>query len=69
MKQGNLPSSRVEGGHNGTLLELWRETWCSSRVRSGISGTVLRCIKGVRYPFTFQEGTGIYLVTLLWKRT
>ena len=38
------------------LLELWHETLCSSRVGTGISGTFLSCIKGVKYPFTFQEG-------------
>ena len=55
-KQGNRPSSRVEEGENGALLELWRETRCSSQVGTGISGTFLSCIKGVKYPFVFQEG-------------
>ena len=36
---------------------------------TGILGTFLSCIKGVKYPFMFQEGTGVSLVTLLWKRT
>ena len=44
-KQGNLPSSRLEEGENGALLELWRETRCSSRVGTGISGTFLSCIR------------------------
>ena len=64
-KQGNLPSSRLEEGENGALLELWRETRCSSRVGTGISGTFLSCIKGVKYSFAFQEQC---LETLLWKR-
>ena len=55
-KQGNLPSSRLEEGENGALLELWRETRCSSQVGTGILGTFLSCIKGVKYPFVFQEG-------------
>ena len=55
-KQGNRPSSRVEEGENGALLELWRETRCSSQVGTGISGTFLSCIKGVKYPIVFQEG-------------
>ena len=29
-KQGNRPSSRIEEGENGVLLELWCETRCSS---------------------------------------
>ena len=56
-KQGNRPSSRVEEGENGALLELWCETRCSSRVGMGILGTFLSCIKGVKFPFVFQEGT------------
>ena len=39
MKQDNRPSSRVEEGENGPLLELWCETRYSSRVGTGISGT------------------------------
>ena len=56
MKQRNQYSSRVEEGENEALLELWCETQCSSHVGTGISGTFLSCIKGVKYPFTFQEG-------------
>ena len=56
MKQGNRLSSLVEEGENRALLELWYETRCSSLVGMGISGTFLNCIKGVKYPFTFQEG-------------
>ena len=56
MKQGNRLSSLVEEGENRALLELWYETRCSSLVGMGISGTFLSCIKGVKYPFTFQEG-------------
>ena len=67
-KQGNRPTSQVEYRKNGALLELWRETPCSSRVGTGILGSFLSCIKGVKYPFMFQEGTGVSLVTLLWKR-
>ena len=54
-KQGNRPSSRVEEGENGALLELCHETLCSSVVGTCISGIFLRCIKGVLYPFAFQE--------------
>ena len=56
MKQGNQSSSRVEEGENGALLELWCETRRSSPVGMGISGTLLSCLKGVKYPFSFQEG-------------
>ena len=45
-----------EGGKR-SLLELWHETRGSSLLDVGISGTFLSCIKGVKYPFTFQEGT------------
>ena len=44
MKQGNRPSSQVEEGENGALLEWRRETWGSSRVGTGISGSFLICI-------------------------
>ena len=54
--QGNRPSSQLEEGENGALLELWHETQGSSLVGTGISGTFLSCIKGVKYPFVFQEG-------------
>ena len=57
MKQGNRPSTQVEEGENGALLKLWRETRFSFGVGMGILGTFLSCIKGVKYPFTFQEGT------------
>ena len=66
-KQGNRPS-RVEEGENGALLELCRETRCSSPVGTGISGIFLSCIKGVQYPFVFQEATWIPFETLLWER-
>ena len=54
--QGNRPSSQLEEGENGALLEVWRETQGSSLVGTGISGTFLSCIKGVKFPFVFQEG-------------
>ena len=54
MKQWNRPS-QVEEGDNGALLELCHETLCSSVVGTCISGIFLRCIKGVLYPFAFQE--------------
>ena len=57
MKRGNRPSSQLEEGENGALLRLWRETRGSSLVGTGILGTFLSCIKGVKYPFMFQEGT------------
>ena len=56
-KQGNRPSSRVEEGENGALLELCHETWCPFLVGTGILGTFLSCIKGVKFPFAFQEGS------------
>ena len=56
-KQGNQPSSRDEvmimvfflhcGGKLGVLLELQRVSW----------GSLLSCIKGVKPPFEFREGT------------
>ena len=60
MKQENRPSSRVQEGENGALLELWRETQCSFRVGTGISGTFMSCFKGVKYPFAFQEGMWVF---------
>ena len=54
-KQRNRHSCRVEEDKNRALLELWRETQCSSHVRTGISGTFLSCMKGVKYPFSFQQ--------------
>ena len=54
-KQGNRPSSRVEEGENGALLELWCETRCSSRVGTAISGNFGNLIKAVQYTFMFQE--------------
>ena len=57
LKQGNQPSSRDEvmimvfflhcGGKLGVLLELQRVSW----------GSLLSCIKGVKPPFEFREGT------------
>ena len=38
-KRGNGPSSRDDEGKKGSLLELWRETRCSSRVEMSMSGT------------------------------
>ena len=60
MKQGNGPSSRVEEGENGALLELWHETRCSSQVGTGILGNFLSCINGVKYPFVFQQGMWVF---------
>ena len=57
MKQGNRPTSRVEEGENGALLEFWHETRGFSQVGTGILWTFLSCIKGVNYPFAFQERT------------
>ena len=57
MKQTNRHSNRVEEDKKGALRELWRENQCSSHVGTGISGTFLSCMKGVKYPFSFQEGT------------
>ena len=56
-KQRNRHSCQVQEDKNGALLELWLETQCSSHVGTGISGTFLSCMKGVKYPFLFQEGT------------
>ena len=39
----------------GPQIEVFRETGCSSRVRTGMSGNFLSCIKGVEYFFDFQE--------------
>ena len=38
-------------------IEVYSETRCSSLVGLGMSGNFLSCIKGVKYPFMFQEGT------------
>ena len=55
-KQGNGPSSRVEDGKPRLFLS------CGGKLGvplqwTGISGTFLSCIKGVKYPFAFQAGT------------
>ena len=68
-KQGNPPSSRFEEGEHAALVELRREPRGSSHVGTGISGNLLSCRKGVRYPFMFQRERGIPLETLLWKGT
>ena len=47
-------------------MELRREPR-GSRVGTGISGNMLSCRQGVRYPFMFQRERGIPLETLLWK--
>ena len=41
----------------GAQIEVFRETGCSSRVRTGMSGNFLSCIKGVEYLIDFQERT------------
>ena len=38
-------------------IEVYSKTRCSSLVGLGMSGNFLSCIKGVKYPFMFQEGT------------
>ena len=43
-------------GENWTLLELWPDAWCSSRVKTGMSGNFLSCLKGVKDPLEAQEG-------------
>ena len=45
-----------EGVENVALLELWHETQYSSHMGTGISGTILSCVKGFKYPFAFPEG-------------
>ena len=45
---------------NGALIELWRETRCSSRVEKGMLGNFLSCIKGVKSPFKAQEGRSYF---------
>ena len=67
MKQRNPPSSLFEEGEHAALVELRREPRGSSHVGTGISGNLLSCRKGVRYPFMFQRERGIPLETLLWK--
>ena len=55
-KQGNRPSSRVEEGKTGLFLSCGR-TQHSFRVGTGIEGSFWGFIKGVKFPFEFQEGT------------
>ena len=50
------PHLKTKSG-NRALLELWWETQCSSHMGPGILGTFLSCMKSVKYPFTFPEGT------------
>ena len=56
MKQGIGPSSRDEEGKPGLLLSCGGKL-CVPLEGTGILGTFLSCIKGVKYPFMFQEGT------------
>ena len=60
-KQGDQPSSRVEEGENGALLELWLETQRSSQVGMGILGSFWGFINGVKFLFKFQEATWDFL--------
>ena len=55
-KQRNEPSSRDEKWKRAQI-EVYSETRCSSLVGLGMLGNFLSCIKGVKYPFMFQEGT------------
>ena len=55
-KQGIGPSSRDEEGKPGLLLSCGGKL-CVPLEGTGILGTFLSCIKGVKYPFMFQEGT------------
>ena len=41
----------------GAQTEVCRETPCSSRPGTAMLVNILSFIKGVKYPFTFQEGT------------
>ena len=55
-KQRNEPSSRDEKWKRAQI-EVYSETRCSSLVGLGMLGNFLSCIKGVKYPFMFQEET------------
>ena len=50
------------------LLGLWQGTQHSSRVGTVISGSFWGFIKGVKFPFYFQEEHGISWETLQCKR-
>ena len=54
-KQGIGPSSRDEEGKPGLLLSCGGKL-CVPLEGTGILGTFLSCIKGVKFPFVFQEG-------------
>ena len=41
-------------GENHCFLELWQETWGSSRVVTGTSGTHLCCLRKVKSPFEMR---------------
>ena len=58
---------RREGGTWGSYRVV-QESWGSSWVTAGILGNPLICIKGVKPPFKFQEGTWIALKLLQGKR-
>ena len=64
--KGILISTR--GEKNGALLSLWLDPQCSSRVKMGMSGNVLSCIKGVNDPFKAEREGGISLMMPQWKR-
>ena len=55
-KQGIDPHLEMRRG-KGAQTEVCRETPCSSRLGTAMLVNILSFIKGVKYPFTFQEGT------------
>ena len=54
--RGIDPHLEMRSG-KGAQIKVCRETRYSSRVWTGMLGNFLSCIKGVKYPFAFQEGT------------
>ena len=60
-KQGNRPSSQVEEGENGALLELWHETRCSSGVDRYL-GDLSELHQGFQVPFRVSRGNVGFLL-------
>ena len=54
-------------GELGVLLELQRETWCSSRVKTGESGLLLSCIGKLGVPFETLQGNCVSSGVAAWN--
>ena len=51
--RGKVPHLALRGGSPG-FLKLWKDTWNSSQVEMGTSGTCSCCLRKVKSPFELQ---------------